>query len=302
MIQVGRYMEKEFSKNEKVSYRLADILTRLNSGDKLTVKGLAQDYQTHPRTILRDFNERLAFLPFEKENDYYFLPASYLGKLNYQDIKNFAQISGIGSLYPKLDKSFLREILDGRANAVYSAKGYFFEDASLFADVLSVLKEAIRERHQIELLYKNDTRVVQPYRIVHHHGCWYLAAVSKGLLRAYRLSRISLPKAIDGECFEFDAAILKQLENEESIWFAQQKQEVILSVHGDVALHFKQRQLLPEQQVIKALDDGGLLISSRISHVTQILPLVRYWIPHLKIVNPVSMQQQLEKELQGYLG
>jgi hypothetical protein len=33
-------MEKEFSKNEKVSYRLADILTRLNSGDKLTVKGL----------------------------------------------------------------------------------------------------------------------------------------------------------------------------------------------------------------------------------------------------------------------
>ncbi len=117
-----------------------------------------------------------------------------------------------------------------------------------------------------------------------------------------RLSRISLPKAIDGECFEFDAAILKQLENEESIWFAQQKQEVILSVHGDVALHFKQRQLLPEQQVVKALDDGSLLISSRISHVTQILPLVRYWIPHLKIVNPVSMQQQLEKELQGYLG
>lgn len=294
-------MEKECSKNEKVSYRLADILTRLNSGDKLTVKGLAQDYQTHPRTIIRDFNERLAFLPFEKENDYYFLPASYLGKLNYQDIKNFAQISGIGSLYPKLDKSFLREILDGRANAVYSAKGYFFEDASLFVNVLGVLKEAIRQRHQIEFLYKNEMRLVQPYRIVHHHGCWYLAAVTKGLLRAYRLSRISLPKAIEGECFEFDAAILKQLENEESIWFGQQKQEVILSVHGDVALHFKQRQLLPEQQVIKALDDGGLLISSRISHVTQILPLVRYWIPHLKIVNPVSMQQQLEKELQGYL-
>ena len=32
--------EQAFSKNEKVSYRLADILTRLNSGEKLTVKGL----------------------------------------------------------------------------------------------------------------------------------------------------------------------------------------------------------------------------------------------------------------------
>ena len=73
-------------------------------------------------------------------------------------------------------------------------------------------------------------------------------------------------------------------------------------MHGDVALHFKQRQLLPEQLVIKALDDGGLLISSRITHITQILPLVRYWIPHLKIVNPESLQQQLEAELKGYLG
>ena len=296
-------MEQTFSKNEKVSYRLAEILTRLNSGEKLTIKGLAQDYQTHSRTILRDFNERLAFLPFEKEGDSYFLSASYLGKLNYQDIKNFAHISGIASLYPKLDKSFLREILDSRANNIYSAKGYFFEDASLFSDTLAIFKAAIQARHQVEFVYKHQPRLVQPYRIVHHHGCWYVAAVDKGLLRAYRVSRMTEPQQKrELGVFEFDKTILKQLENEESIWFGQQKQEVILSVHGEVALHFKQRQLLPEQQVIKSLDDGGLLISSKISHMTQILPLVRYWIPHLKIVNPESLQQQLERELQGYLG
>ena len=295
-------MEQAFSKNEKVSYRLADILTRLNSGEKLSIKNLAQEYQTHPRTITRDLNERLAFFPFEIEGDSYFLPSHYLGKLTYQDIKNFAQISGFGNLYPKLDKSFLREILDSRANSVYSAKGYFFEDASLFSDILGVFKAAIQERYQVEFVYKHQPRLVQPYRIIHHHGCWYLAAVNKDTLRAYRLSRISLPKVIESESFEFDAVILKQLENEESIWFGQQKQEVILSVQGEVALHFKQRQLLPEQQVIKSLDDGSLLISSKISHVTQILPLVRYWIPHLKIVNPESLQQQLEAELKGYLG
>ena len=295
-------MEQAFSKNEKVSYRLADILTRLNSGEKLSIKNLAQEYQTHPRTITRDLNERLAFFPFEIEGDSYFLPSHYLGKLTYQDIKNFAQISGFGNLYPKLDKSFLREILDSRANTVYSAKGYFFEDASLFAETLALFKKAIQERYYLEFLYKNEPRMVQPYRIIHHHGCWYLAAVNKDTLRAYRLSRISLPKVIESQSFEFDTAILKQLENEESIWFGQQKQEIILSVQGEVALHFKQRQLLPEQQVVKALDDGSLLISSRITHITQILPLVRYWIPHLKIVNPESLQQQLEAELKGYLG
>ncbi|WP_297924223.1 YafY family protein [uncultured Agitococcus sp.] len=296
-------MEQAFSKNEKVSYRLADILTRLNMGEKLSIKSLAEEYQTHPRTISRDLNERLAFLPFEIEGDSYFLPSHYLGKLTYQDIKNFAQISGFANLYPKLDKSFLREILDSRANSVYSAKGYFFEDASLFSDTLSVFKAAIQARYQVEFVYKHQPRLVQPYRIIHHHGCWYLAAVSNNQLRAYRMSRISQPqpKAELGE-FDFEPTILKQLENEESIWFGQQKQEVILSVHGEVALHFKQRQLLPEQEVIKSLDDGGLLVSSKITHVTQILPLVRYWIPHLKIVNPESLQQQLESELKGYLG
>ena len=86
-----------------------------------------------------------------------------------------------------------------------------------------------------------------------------------------------------------------------TIWFGQEKQEVILTVHADVALHFQQRQLLPEQQVIKKLDDGGLLLSSRITHITQILPLVRYWIPHLKIVNPEGLQDEMEKDLKEYL-
>lgn len=296
-------MEQAFSKNEKVSYRLADILTRLNMGEKLSIKSLAEEYQTHPRTISRDLNQRLAFLPFEIEGDSYFLPSHYLGKLTYQDIKNFAQISGFANLYPKLDKSFLREILDSRANSVYSAKGYFFEDASLFSDTLSVFKAAIQARYQVEFVYKHQPRLVQAYRIIHHHGCWYLAALSNNQLRAYRMSRISQPQPKQelGE-FDFEPTILKQLENEESIWFGQQKQEVILSVQGEVALHFKQRQLLPEQQVIKSLDDGGLLVSSKITHVTQILPLVRYWIPHLKIVNPESLQQQLESGLKGYLG
>jgi predicted DNA-binding transcriptional regulator YafY len=130
-----------------------------------------------------------------------------------------------------------------------------------------------------------------------------LAAVRKGVLRAYRLSRIELsphPHELLG--FKPDSTILTQLEDEESIWFGQEKQEIILTVHADVALHFQQRPLLPEQQVIKKLDDGGLLLSSRITHHTQILPLVRYWIPHLKIVSPEGLQDEMELRLKEYLG
>lgn len=291
----------ESSRHETLANRLADILTRLNSGYRLEPNALAKEYETHPRTIKRDFDRfEGCNIPLQKEGKYYFLDPKYLGQLTFKDIRTFSQISGIQTLYPRLDVSFLRELLDSR---VYGAKGYSVEDASQFKELFRLFSKAILKHQQIAFLYKKESRVVEPYKLLHHHGSWYLAAVRKGELRAYRLSRIELsPHTHELANYKPDPQILSQLEDEKSIWFGQEKLEVILTVHVDVASYFQQRQLLPEQQVIKELDDGNLLLSSRITHVTQILPLVRYWIPHLKIVNPVGLQEQIEEELKEYLG
>ena len=288
------------NKNETLANRLIDILTRLNSGEKLTINQLSESHDAHPKTIRRDLVRlESCNLPIQKDGKYFYLDPTYLGKLKLKDIQSFARISGIRHLYPNLDVSFIRELLDSR---VYDAKGYFVEEASQFKTLFEVFGEAIRKHQQIGFLYKSEPRVVEPYKLVHHHGCWYLAAVRKNILRAYRLSRIELspyPHELLG--FKPDVAILTQLEDEESIWFGQEKQEIILTVHADVALHFQQRQLLPEQQMIKKLDDGGLLLSSRITHHTQLLPLIRYWIPHLKIVSPEGLQNEMESGMREYL-
>ncbi|AXY60485.1 helix-turn-helix transcriptional regulator [Acinetobacter sp. WCHAc010052] len=294
-------MEKATNKkNETLANRLIDILTRLNSGEKLAVKMLAEIYSVHSKTIRRDLIRlESCQLPIHHEGRYFYLDPMYLGRLKLKDIQTFARISGIQHLYPNLDMSFIRELLDNR---VYDAKGYFVEDASQFETLFEVFGRAIRQHQQIGFLYKGEPRVVEPYKLVHHHGCWYLAAVRKNVLRAYRLSRIKLsthPHELFG--FAPNQEIIKQLEDEESIWFGQEKFEVILTVHTDVALHFKQRSLLPEQNIIKSLNDGGLIISSRIAHHTQLLPLVRYWIPHIKIVSPEHLQDEMENELRDYL-
>ena len=49
------------------------------------------------------------------------------------------------------------------------------------------------------------------------------------------------------------------------------------------------------------MGDGGLLVSSKINHDMQLLPLIRFWIPHLKIVNPERLQDEMEKGLKEYL-
>jgi predicted DNA-binding transcriptional regulator YafY len=230
------------------------------------------------------------------------LEATYLGKISTKDIRNFAQLSGISDLYPSLDMSFLRELLDSRAQQIYSAKGYSFEDVSQFTELFKVFGKAIQEHQQIGFLYKGEPRLVQPYRLIHHHGSWYLAAVRKDQLRTYRISHIQLtPSPHEYSQYIPDSKIIKLVEDDDSIWFGQEKKEVILSVHPDAVSYFKQRRLLPEQKIVDELGDGRLIVSSLISHNMQLLPLVKFWIPHVRIVSPEHLQYELDRELKYYL-
>jgi hypothetical protein len=42
-----------------------------------------------------------------------------------------------------------------------------------------------------------------------------------------------------------------------------------------VADYFKRRKLVANQVIVKELEDGGLLVSSKVAHINQILPTVR---------------------------
>lgn len=297
-------MQRDDSIHECLADRLANILTKLNMGYQLSIKELASEFGVSTRTISRDFDRINTYLPLlqDNENKKFYLDLNYLGKIAPKDIRNFAQLSGISHLYPSLDMSFLRELLDSRAHQIYSAKGYSFEDASQFKELFKVLGKAIQEQRQIGFLYKGESRLVQPYRLIHHHGSWYLAAVRKDQLRTYRISHIQLMHAThEYPQFIPDQDIVKVVEDDDSIWFGQDKQEIILSIDSQVAFYFKQRSILPEQQIVRELGDGGLLVSSKINHDMQLLPLIRFWIPHLKIVNPERLQDEMEKGLKEYL-
>ena len=297
-------MQRDDSIHERLADRLANILTKLNMGYQLNIKELAEEFGVSTRTISRDFDRLNTYLPLLQDNETkrYYLESNYLGKIAPKDIRNFAQLSGIGHLYPSLDMSFLRELLDSRSHQIYNVKGYSFEDASQFKELFKVIGKAIQEHSQIGFVYKGEPRLVQPYRLIHHHGSWYLAAVRKDQLRTYRISHIQLMHSPhENSQFVPDPNIVKLVENDDSIWFGQDKQEIILSIDSQVAFYFKQRSILPEQQIVKELNDGGLLVSSKINHDMQLLPLIRFWIPHLKIVNPVELQQEIEEGLKEYL-
>ncbi len=296
-------MKRKASTHERLAERLANILTKLNTGYQLGVAELAHEFQVSTRTVERDFDRLNTYLPLlqDESSKKYFLDPVYLGRFKLQDIQNFAQLSGISELYPSLDMSFLRGLLDERASQVFSAKGYYFENAGQFAAHFQVLAEAIHQRKHISFIYNSSLRLVQPYRLIHYQGNWYLAASCDGELRAYRLSKIDQVTQHEAMQFAHDPEILMQLEEDEGIWFGKHKQEVLVSVRPEVALYFKQRHLFPEQSIEQEDAAGTLLIRCQIRHEMQLLPLVRFWIPYIKIIQPAHFQQKLEQDLQQYL-
>ena len=77
--------------------------------------------------------------------------------------------------------------------------------------------------------------------------------------------------------------------------------EIVLKIAGEVAGYFKRRKLIANQVIEKELEDGGLIVSAKVGHPNQVLPIVRYWIPHIRIISPEGLQGGLETELASYL-
>lgn len=291
--------------HDTLVYRLAQILVKLNQGEKLVPNALAEEFGVNLRTIQRDLNLRFAYLPLQKTNGRYHLDAAFLGKLTTRDIERFASLAGIRGLFPSLNDEFLQDIFDNRMQSALLIKGHNYENLSGKEQIFRELEQAIVSRTQISFDYEKSEGVksytaVSPYKLINHKGIWYLAAVDGEKLKAFSFTKIDKLRRLETS-FAWDAKIENQLESEDGIWLSDEKQEVVMKIDREVAGYFKRRKLIANQVIEKELADGGLILSAKIRHPNQLLPIVRYWIPHIRIISPETLQQEIEKGLAEYL-
>lgn len=286
--------------HDKIATRLAQLINKFNSGEKLSIEDLVEEFGVTKRTVQRDLNERMSFLPIKKENGLYSLEEYYLGKLNFADMQNFAALSGIRELFPSLQEDFLKNILDTTINQAYMVKGHNYEDLSDKTKEFTLIEDAIVQNKIIEFVYKDKSRIVKPYKLINSKGIWYLAGVENDTLKTFSFNKIS-KLSRNEEIFIVTKEILDTIEDDNNIWFSDKQIEVVLKVEKNVASYFLRRNILPKQTIVKELADGGLLVSTKVAFDEEILRLVRYWIPNVKIVSPTDLQDKLENELRKYL-
>ena len=284
--------------------RLALILVKLNQGEKLDPRQLAEEFNVNLRTIQRDINERFSYLPLEKVQGRYLLNPVFLGKLCLKDIDWFAGLAGVKGLFPALSEDFLREIFDTRVQSALLVKGHHYEDLRGKESAFKQLEQAIVRQHTVNFDFANHAGLqryeVEPYKLINNKGVWYLAARHNGRLKTFSFSKIER-LAPGAGTFIHDDALDSTLAGEDGVWISEQTVEIVLKIDKSVAHYFKRRKLIANQVIDKELADGSLILSAKVGHHNQILPVVRYWIPNIRVISPDNLQNEIDDTLRAYL-
>lgn len=288
------------TKTDKLAVRLTSIITRLNTGEILSVKELADEFEVTQRSIQKDLNERvMQFLPVTHKNGQYYMESYLLGKLTYDDIRDFAHLSGINKLYPAMDDNALSDILNKKVSDALLVKAGAYEDISSKKEEFDLIRLAIVLKHQLCFTYNNKKRLVNPYKLVNNNAIWYLVGDEGGELKTYSFTKIEKLCKTE-KSFTPNSDYNNIINDPHNKWFSKNKIKVILEIDSGVADYFLRRELLPHQVILKQTKKR-LTVQTTIAYDEEILKIVRYWIPHIKIIEPYELDEKLRKELSAYL-
>lgn len=188
-------------------------------------------------------------------------------------------------------------------------RGQSYESLAGRVHDFDLLMGAIESRTQVEFIYKALTlgaapkllTNIQPHRLVHQRGVWYLAGRHKGKLKTFSLFALQSLR-LENTQFEPNPALQEELDRASSVWqTGQQTQEVRIHVAAPVAPYFERRELIAGQCIERWETDGSLVLIVQAGHQRQVLPIVQQWLPHLRILHPVEWQQALEAAMQAYV-
>jgi len=272
--------------HDTLVYRLAHIPGKLNDGQKLDPKVLANEFNVEPSTIQRDLKELV------KTDGLHRSDSAFLGKRNLRDVGHFANMEGVRGLFPLLSDDFLRDFFDTRSQSALLVKGHEYENLGGKEQIFCILEQAMA-LHTLTFSYKKSEGTktyadMQPNKLVNKDGIWYLTGKDGDKLEVFSLTKIDTLQVLS-TCFTADLTIEKTLTDEDDLWPSVNKIEVILKISNTVAEYFKRHKLVAAKVIKRELVIRCLIISAKVARIHQIVSTMCYWIPNIRIISPEGM-------------
>ena len=298
---------------DKTLTRLINIIKKLNDGEVLSVKELAEEFNVSTRTIQRDFNQKLVGLypiyqdkrKWKMQDGFKIEKATSVEDTIVLDILE-KMTDDLGAKFSTKAKKLLSKIKNDTQNPLYAKLN--MEHISGYLHEIAMLENAIKDKSIIKAIHNHPDYTrnleIKPLKIANYEGIWYLLALNakNDKLRKYHLKSISNIE-ITENTFGTKKELDELLENSINVWFNDEIEpyEVILFLNKYAAKTLKRRPISKSQRVISEYKDGSCDISLQITHEREIISIVQYWMPHIKIVSPEWINERILEHIDKFI-
>jgi len=172
------------------------------------------------------------------------------------------------------------------------------------------IKRAIKYHQYVNIEYKERKLEclvsMQVHRIIYAKGNWYVAVYSSKdeFYNGYRFMRINFIVGFEllKPTFKRDVQVEHFVDNFQSLFSLYQASsyEVKIHVSKTVMRHFKAKKYLNSQEILSE-DETGIVVRYEITTNMEIVPLIKQWIPHIKVLSPEHLKKQLRDEVTIFL-
>ena len=197
---------------------------------------------------------------------------------------------------------------------IFIFKNYPFEefDSPKYQTIFNDLKEATKnsEYRDIEFIYDDikNYKDAKCLKLIFVDNNWYIAIENEDdRLEFLRISFIQDIKktrdfSFQKSIYEKYADFFKTFQNSLTL-YGVQRQKALLMASPKIAKYFEKgmKKFFNSQEFLQKKSEGSILFSLSYTQPLEILPFIKKWLPDIKIISPVSLQNKFQEDLKKAL-
>ncbi len=297
---------------------LLSILERLDRGVKLTVQSMEKEFGVKKGAVyayIKTLKDAKFPIYYDKQKESYVFEDGFSFRkpnISQEEWLTLAlaknMMGHFGSGIEKSIRKIEGKLAGGEATLpdhiiLSSDKGNKEND-----DHLASIHHAITHYERLELLYRNlynnetKKRRVDPYYLYYHKEFWYLRGFCHLAedMRTFGLDMILSLKQMNEH---FTPQIIDPEEELSGAFGIIVDRELV-----DVVVRFDEacktyvmRKKWHKSQQEKDIEDGGIELSFTVKGTEEIKRWLYRWIPHVEVISPVSLREEIQDELKRSL-
>ncbi len=294
---------KKYVKRAQPVERIIDILRRLYAFERLHVNVMSEQYRVNSRTIRRDLKKIAdAGIPLLSKRGEYRIDTSQLSRMSRLPsalLHAFASNAGLSI-----------ECLGSGSGEGIPLISFAIAYSGIDRQIAESIIESIEKGCKCRFVYTNNrsittTKTVSPVKLYTAKGKWYLLAKedTTAQVRSFDFLKIRDFTLLANTPQDLTPEEIEKANRRASIWSSDYAEPFTVRIYASAyaTRYLKEVPLHPSQQLDMPHSDGTAEFVYTITHPMELLPEVKNWLPHLHIIEPQPLRDELRRDLEVFL-